>query len=319
MLHFEENGIERLVEVKFRDREHLMDIIDRIVSPIGRRVDASSPIVDAYLPDKSRVNIVLDPIAVTGPFLTIRKFVQQMTIEELVRRETFPAEIIPVFKMVAESALNFIVSGGTGGGKTTILNAIARYIPHDQSIVTIEDVLELDLQHPKVRSLITRPANIEGKGAITAKQLLINTLRMKPKRIVIGEVRDEVIDEALRAMNTGHPGSPFSIHANSPDELPETVEYLSPRSRDSILSRFGKTVQIIIQVNQLDDGTGRRRVTHISQVKGYQKGQVIIENLFEYDYGTDQLIRTNLPFYYAEKLKKKRIEVPEILLQVGGK
>jgi pilus assembly protein CpaF len=318
LIRVEENGVERVVENRFRDREHLMDIIQRIVSPIGRKVSLMSPIEDAFLPDGSRVNVIIDPIAVKGPYLSIRKFVPQLTIDELCRRGAFDEDIIPVLEATAKCALNTCVSGGTGGGKTTLLNAIARFIPENESIISIEDTLELDLHHPDVRSLLTRPANVEGKGEVTAAQLVKASLRMKPKRIIIGEVRDEVVNDCLSAMNTGHPGSMFSIHANSPEELPERVEFLSSKPRDSILSAFGKIINIVFQVNQLPDG--RRRMTHIAQICGYQKGNVVVENLFEYDYDQDRLIRTAIPFHYEKHMRDRRIEIPSILaIPAGGR
>jgi pilus assembly protein CpaF len=319
IIRIEENGAERtLEEIRFRDREHLMDIIQRIVSPIGREVNIRNPIEDAFLPDGSRVNIIIDPIAVKGPYLTIRKFVPQLTIEELCRRGAFTEDIIPVLEATAKCALNTCVSGGTGGGKTTLLNAIARFIPATESLITIEDTLELDLHHPDVRSLLTRPAGFEGTGEITATQLVKASLRMKPKRIIVGEARDSVIDDCLAAMNTGHPGSMFSAHANSPEELPERVEFMSEKPRESILSAFGKTMNMVYQVNQLPDG--RRRMTHIAQICGYQNGNVVVENLFEFDHDQDRLVRTNVPFRYEKQMRDRRIEIPSILaMPVGGR
>jgi pilus assembly protein CpaF len=317
VIRIEEDGAERTVdEIRFRDREHLMDIIQRIVSPIGREVNIRNPIEDAFLPDGSRVNIIIDPIAVKGPYLTIRKFVPQLTIEELCRRGAFREEIIPVLEATAKCALNTCVSGGTGGGKTTLLNAIARFIPETESLITIEDTLELDLHHPDVRSLLTRPAGIEGNGEITAKQLVKASLRMKPKRIIVGEARDSVIDDCFAAMNTGHPGSMFSAHANSPEELPERVEFMSEKPRESILSAFGKTMNMVYQVNQLPGG--RRRMTHISQICGYQNGNVVVENLFEYDYDLDRLVRTAVPFHYEKQMRDRKIEIPAILTTPAG-
>jgi len=312
----EEHGVERMVDVKFRDQEHVMDIIQRIVSPIGRKIDLMEPVVDAFLDDGSRVNVAIPPIAVHGPYISIRKFVPQMDIDEICARGTFQEEIKEVLRCIAEGSLNICISGGTGSGKTTILNAICRYIPREnEALVTIEDTLELDLDHPKVRSLLTRGANIEGKGEVTASMLVKNALRMKPTRIIVGEVRDAVVLDCFNAMNSGHPGSLFSIHCNKPEDLPERIELMSGLPKESIHPQVAKIIHIVVQVNRLKDG--RRRMTHISQFMGYENGKVQIQHLFEYDYEKDRLVRTKHPFRFEKELLEQKIEIPRILKEVG--
>lgn len=310
----EREGQESRVDTQFRNREHLMEVIEKIVAPIGRKVDMSNPIVDAFLPDKSRVNIVLDPIAVNGPFMNIRKFVKQLTVEELCRRGAFPEWVIPIFEFVAKARFGFIVTGGTGSGKTTLLNGVSQYIQHNHDIVTIQDVIELDLQHPEVRDLLTRPANAEGKGEITTKHLLRTAMRMRPDRIITGEVRDDSIDEALNAMITGHDGSAFSMHLESPDKVQSRIEYLSKNQK--IAEVFADAVQIILHVQRLDDG--RRRLTHVTQVAGIKNRRLQLENLLVFDRANDQLSRTDIPFHKTAEMQARGIAVPEVLLKVGS-
>jgi pilus assembly protein CpaF len=274
-------------DVRFRDNGQLLNICQRIVSQVGRRVDEASPICDARLPDGSRVNVIAPPLAIDGPTLTIRKFKKdKLTLDQLVRYGTITPEGATILQIVGRVRCNVLVSGGTGSGKTTLLNCLTRYIDADERIITCEDAAELQLQQPHVVRLETRPPNIEGEGEITMRDLVKNCLRMRPERIIVGEVRGPEAFDLLQAMNTGHDGSMGTLHANSPREALSRIESMitmggftlpSKTLREMIVS----SIDVIIQAARLRDGS--RRITHITEVLGMEGDVVITQDLFIYD------------------------------------
>jgi pilus assembly protein CpaF len=272
---------------RFRDEGHLMQIIERILAPLGRRVDESSPMVDARLPSGARVNVVVPPVAVHGPTLTIRKFSRNpFSMKDLVGFGTLGGDMAIFLEAAVEARLNIVVSGGTGSGKTTTLNALSGFIPGDQRIVTIEDAAELRLQQEHVVSLEARPANVEGRGQVTIRQLVINALRMRPDRIVVGEVRGGEALDMLQAMNTGHDGSLTTAHANTPRDLLSRLETMVLMAGTelpvrAIRQQVVAAVDLIVHQNRGRDG--RRRVTHITEVTGMEGDTITLQDLFVYD------------------------------------
>jgi len=270
----------------FRDNEHLLQILDRIVSKVGRRIDETSPMVDARLPDGSRLNAIIPPLAIDGCSLTIRKFgANPLTLENLLSFGTFTAEMVMLLEAAMKARLNCIISGGTGSGKTTLLNTLSSFIPIDQRVITIEDAAELQLQQEHVLRLETRPANIEGKGRITATDLVTNALRMRPDRIIIGECRGSEALDMLQAMNTGHEGSLTTIHANSPRDAVSRLETMISMGgielpMKAIRTQFSAAVDLIIQSNRLQGGP--RKVTHITEVLGMEGETVIMQDIFTF-------------------------------------
>jgi pilus assembly protein CpaF len=286
-VYIEVGGKIQRTGIRFRDNQQLLNICQRIVSQIGRRVDESSPICDARLPDGSRVNAIVPPLAIDGPALTIRKFKKdKLTLEQLVRFGTITPEGGDILKIIGRCRVNTIVSGGTGSGKTTMLNCITRYIDDDERIITCEDAAELQLQQPHVVRLESRPPNLEGEGQVTMRDLVRNCLRMRPERIIVGEVRGPEAFDLLQAMNTGHDGSMGTLHANNPREALSRLESMITMGGFSLPSRTIRemicaAVDVIIQVARLRDGS--RRVTHITEVVGMEGDVVITQDLFIYD------------------------------------
>jgi len=280
----ERNGQIERSNVVFRDNDHLLQILDRIVSKMGRRVDETSPMVDARLPDGSRLNAVIPPLALDGPSLTIRKFGSNpLGLEDLLNFGAFSPEMAMLLEGVIKARLNIIISGGTGSGKTTLLNTLSSFIPGDQRVITIEDAAELQLQQDHVLRLETRPPNIEGKGQITATDLVKNALRMRPDRIIIGECRGAETLDMLQAMNTGHEGSLTTIHANSPRDGVSRMETMIAMGgielpMKALRQQFTAAVDLIIQVNRLQGGP--RKVTHITEVLGMEQDTVIMQDIF---------------------------------------
>jgi len=270
--------------VKFRDNEHLLQILDRIVSKVGRRVDETSPMVDARLPDGSRLNAIIPPLAIDGPSLTIRRFgANPLMLEDLLRFGAFTPEMVMLLEGAMKARLNCLISGGTGSGKTTLLNTLSSFIPNDQRVVTIEDAAELRLQQEHVLRLETRPPNIEGRGAITATDLVKNALRMRPDRIIIGECRGAEALDMLQAMNTGHEGSLTTIHANSPRDAVSRLETMISMGgielpMKALRTQFASAVDLIIQVLRLQGGP--RKVTHITEVVGMEGETVVMQDIF---------------------------------------
>jgi pilus assembly protein CpaF len=273
--------------IRFRDNQQLLNICQRIVSQVGRRVDESSPICDARLPDGSRVNAIVPPLAIDGPALTIRKFKKdKLTLEQLVKYGTISPEGAEILKIIGRSRVNTLISGGTGSGKTTLLNCLTRYIDPDERIVTCEDAAELQLQQPHVVRLETRPPNLEGEGQITMRDLVRNCLRMRPERIIVGEVRGPEAFDLLQAMNTGHDGSMGTLHANTPREALSRLESMITMGGYSLPSRTIRemicaSVDVVIQAARLRDGS--RRITHVTEVVGLEGDVIITQDIFLYD------------------------------------
>ena len=273
--------------VRFRDNQQLLNICQRIVSQVGRRVDETSPICDARLPDGSRVNVIAPPLALDGAALTIRKFKKdKLTLDQLVKFGSITPEGAQILQIIGRVRCNVVISGGTGSGKTTLLNCLTHYIDRDERIVTCEDSAELQLQQPHVVRLETRPPNIEGEGAVTMRDLVKNCLRMRPERIVVGEVRGPEVFDLLQAMNTGHDGSMGTIHANSPRECLNRMESMIAMGGYSLPSKTVKeiicgSVDIIIQASRLRDGS--RRITHITEVLGMEGDVIITQDLLVYE------------------------------------
>src|ERR1700726_2593049 len=283
-VYIERRGLLELTNIQFRDDIHLMAIIDRIVSAIGRRVDESSPMVDARLADGSRVNAIIPPLAVDGPTLSIRRFGRYpLRAENLIQNNTLTAPMMALLRGCVKARLNILVSGGTGAGKTTLLNVLSSNISDRERIVTIEDAAELQLHQEHVVRLETRPPNIEGKGAVYQRQLMINSLRMRPDRIIVGEVRGEEALDMLQAMNTGHDGSLTTIHANSPHDAISRLETMVAMSDLNIPERairhqIASAIDVIVQVSRLSDGT--RKIISIAEITGMEGEIVTMQEIF---------------------------------------
>jgi len=274
-------------DVRFRDDQHLLQVIDRIVSAVGRRIDDSSPMVDARLKDGSRVNAIVPPLALDGPHLSIRKFRRDvLSAEDLMRNGSVSQQMLTFVRAAVQARLNVLVSGGTGSGKTTFLNMLSDAIPDDERIVTIEDSAELQLRQPHVVRLETRPPNIEGKGAVTQRQLVINALRMRPDRIIIGEVRSSEALDMLQAMNTGHDGSLTTLHANSPRDALARLETMIQMSginlgEAAMRRQISSAIDIVIQLGRLSDGG--RKVMNVSEVVGMEGDVITMQDLFVFE------------------------------------
>ena len=291
--YIEVAGKIQLTNVRFRDNAQLLNICQRIVSQVGRRVDESSPICDARLPDGSRVNVIVGPLALDGPTLTIRKFKRdKLTLEQMVKYGTITAEGAEILRIVGRSRCNTVISGGTGSGKTTLLNCLTHAIDEDERIITCEDAAELQLQQPHVVRLETRPPNLEGEGQITMRDLVRNCLRMRPERIIVGEVRGPEAFDLLQAMNTGHDGSMGTLHANSPREALSRMESMISMGGFNLPARtiremIATSVDVIVQTQRLRDGS--RRITHITEVVGMESEVVTTQDIFVYEMlGEDQ-------------------------------
>lgn len=286
-VYVERKGKLELTEVVFRDNAHVQHIIEKIVAPIGRRIDESSPMVDARLPDGSRVNAIIPPISLCGPCISIRKFSKDpLTVDDLLGFGTLSLEMAAFLEAAVKARLNVVVSGGTGSGKTTTLNILSSFIPDDERIVTIEDAAELQLRQDHVVSLETRPANIEGKGAVTIRDLVKNSLRMRPERIVVGEVRSGEALDMLQAMNTGHDGSLTTGHANSPRDMLSRLETMVLMAGidlpvRAIREQISSAIDLIVQQSRLRDGS--RKITHITEVQGMEGEVIVLQDLFIYE------------------------------------
>jgi pilus assembly protein CpaF len=273
--------------IRFRDNQQLLNVSQRIVSQIGRRVDESSPICDARLPDGSRVNVIVPPLAIDGPSLTIRKFKKdKLTLEQLTKFGSISPEGAEILKVIGRSRVNTIISGGTGSGKTTLLNCLTRYIDEDERIITCEDAAELQLQQPHVVRLETRPPNLEGEGQVSMRDLVRNCLRMRPERIIVGEVRGPEAFDLLQAMNTGHDGSMGTLHANNPREALSRMESMITMGGFSLPSRTIRemicaSVDVIVQAARLRDGS--RRITHVTEVVGMEGDVIVTQDIFLYE------------------------------------
>ncbi|MGC1903950.1 MAG: CpaF family protein [Candidatus Acidiferrum sp.] len=321
-VYIERKGMLEMTSIQFRDDIHLMSIIDRIVSAVGRRVDESSPMVDARLADGSRVNAIIPPLAVDGPCLSIRRFGRDpLTADDLIHNNSLTESMLELLRGCVKARLNILVSGGTGAGKTTFLNVLSSYISNRERIVTVEDAAELQLHQDHVVRLETRPANIEGKGAIQQRQLVINSLRMRPDRIIVGEVRGEEALDMLQAMNTGHDGSLTTIHANTPRDALSRLETMvamgSLNIPDSAIRRqIASAVDVVVQVSRLSDGT--RKVIALSEITGMEGDIVSMQDIFVFrkrgirDNGEvlGEFVPTGIRPKFAEKLQVSGINLP---------
>ena len=323
-IYIERRGKLERTSIAFKDNDHLMRVIERIVSRVGRRIDEAQPMVDARLPDGSRVNAIIPPLALDGAVLSIRRFgADPLRMSALIEYGALTKEVALVFEMCVKARLNMIISGGTGAGKTTLLNALSAYIPEDHRIVTIEDSAELQLQQPHVVRLETRPPNIEGKGEVSQRDLVRNALRMRPDRIVIGEVRGGESIDMLQAMNTGHDGSLTTVHANTPRDALARLETMIQMTGMKLSDRamrqqIASAVNLVIQVARLTDGT--RRITSISEITGMEGETITMQEIFQYERtGIDRegkvlgrFRATGIRPRFAERLKQYGMQLPAI-------
>ena len=325
--------IERLgkilrVPVSFESDEHVMRIIDKIVAPLGRRIDESSPYVDARLPDGSRVNAVIPPISLVGPVLTVRKFSRNpITIEQLISFGTITPEALQFLKACVESKLNMVISGGTGSGKTTLLNILSQYIPADERIVTVENAAELQLRQEHVVTLESRPPNIEGRGEVTIRQLVINCLRMRPDRIIVGEIRDEAALDMLQAMNTGHDGSLTTLHSNSPRDTLARLETMVMMAGmelpvRAIREQVASAIDLIVHQERLRDGT--RKIVNITEVSGMEGDIITMTDIFVFEQTgyeggkiVGRLRSTGLRPKFMDKIEATGIHLPPSIFGIG--
>jgi pilus assembly protein CpaF len=321
-IYIERRGKLEKTAISFKDDEHLMRVIERIVSTVGRRIDEAQPMVDARLPDGSRVNAIIPPLAIDGPTLSIRRFgADPLRMPALIENGALTKEIAILFEMCVRARLNIIISGGTGAGKTTLLNAMSAYIPADERIVTIEDSAELQMQQPHCVRLETRPSNIEGKGEITQRDLVKNSLRMRPDRIVVGEVRGGEAIDMLQAMNTGHDGSLTTIHANSPRDalsrLETMIQMTGMRLSDRAMrQQIASAVNLVIQVARLTDGT--RRVVSIYEITGMEGEMITMQEIFLFERTNvdangkviGRFRTTGIRPRFAERLKQYGMQLP---------
>lgn len=327
-VYVEQNGKLILTDIKFRDNQHVMHIIERIVAPLGRRIDESSPMVDARLPNGSRVNAIIPPLALNGPTITIRKFSEKpLTVKDLINFGTITPNIAMFLKACVEARLNIVVSGGTGSGKTTMLNVLSSFIPEDERIITIEDAAELQLNQQHVVRLETRPPNIEGKGAITIRDLVRNSLRMRPDRIVVGEVRSGEALDMLQAMNTGHDGSLTTGHANSPRDMLARLETMVLMAGmdlpvRAIREQIASAIDLIIQQARFKDGS--RRVTHITEVVGMEGDVITLQDIFVFKMkGKDEkgriigdIVPTGIKPKVLDKIQAAQIYLPQEIFNI---
>jgi pilus assembly protein CpaF len=326
-IYIERRGRIEPTNVRFKDDEHLMRVIERIVSSVGRRIDESSPMVDARLQDGSRVNAIIPPLSIDGPVLSIRRFGSDpLRMAMLTENKALTKDIADMLQMVVHARLNVLISGGTGAGKTTLLNALSAFIPENERIVTIEDSAELQLQQPHVVRLETRPPNIEGRGEVTQRDLVRNALRMRPDRIVIGEVRGGEAIDMLQAMNTGHDGSLTTIHANTPRDalarLETMIQMTGMRLSDRAMrQQVAAAINLVVQVARLSDGS--RRVTSISEITGMEGETITMQEIFMYERtGVDkdgQVIGrfkpTGIRPRFAERLKACGLQLPRVFFE----
>ena len=322
-IYYEKAGRILKSDVRFVDEVHLRRIIDKIVGQIGRRVDEATPMVDARLPDGSRVNAIISPLAIGGPYLTIRKFaVDPYQEADLISFGTLTQRTADFLRACVRGRLNVIISGGTGSGKTTTLNVVSAYIPGDERIITVEDAAELQLHQEHVLTLESRPANIEGLGSVTIRDLVKNTLRMRPDRIVVGEVRDAAALDMLQAMNTGHDGSLTTVHSNTPRDTLSRIETMVLMAGfdlpvRAIREQISSAVDLVVHVSRLKDGT--RRVTHVTEVEGMEGDIITLQDLFLFDFGMGvdddgrykgRLKATGIRPSFSEELENQGIRLP---------
>ncbi len=321
-VYIERRGKLERTEVRFNDDQHLLNIIDRIVSAVGRRIDESSPMVDARLADGSRVNAIIPPLALNGPVLSIRRFaVELLTIDDLLRIGTLTPALADVLRGIVAARLNVLISGGTGAGKTTLLNIVSGFIPRDERIVTIEDSAELQLQQPHVVRLETRPPNIEGRGEVNQRDLVRNSLRMRPDRIIIGEVRGAEALDMLQAMNTGHDGSLTTVHANSPRDAFSRIETMVSMTGlqfpiKALRAQMASAINVVVQVERSEDG--KRRVVSLQEVNGMEGDIITMSEIFTFRRtGIDEqgkvlgsLVATGVVPAFHKRLAVRGVQIP---------
>ena len=329
-IYVERSGKLQRVPVAFEDDEHVMRIIERIVAPLGRRVDESSPYVDARLPDGSRVNIVIPPISLVGPVVTIRKFFKTpLTVQDLIKFGSITPEAVQFLEACVKARLNIVISGGTGSGKTTLLNILSGFIPHDERIITVENAAELQLRQEHVVTLESRPPNIEGRGEVTIRQLVINTLRMRPDRIIVGEVRGAEALDMLQAMNTGHEGSMTTVHSNSPRDTLSRMETMTLMAGmelpvRAIREQIASAIDLIVHQSRMRDGS--RKVVAISEVSGMEGDVISMTDLFVFQHGGfrdgkvyGRLTPTGLRPKFMDKIEAAGIHLPASIFGIGGR
>jgi pilus assembly protein CpaF len=327
-IYVERNGRLHPVGASFSDEAHLRRTIEKIVARVGRRVDESSPMVDARLPDGSRINAIVPPVAIDGSMLTIRKFAAEpLTMGHLIRFGTMTPQVADLLRLCVQGRMNIVIGGGTGSGKTTTLNVLSAFIPADERIITIEDAAELQLRQDHVLRLESRPANLEKRGEITIRDLVRNSLRMRPDRIIIGEVRDGATLDMLQAMNTGHDGSITTIHSNSPRDTLSRMETMVMMAgveltQRAIREQMASAIDLIVHQSRLKDGS--RRITHITEVQGTESEVVVLQDVFVFDFhaGTDErgsprgLLRpTGLRPMFLDRLADRGVQVPPGVFQ----
>ena len=326
-VYIERAGLLEETGVMFKDDAHLMHIVDKVVSAVGRRVDESSPMVDARLADGSRVNVIIPPLAIDGPIVSIRRFGRTpLKDEDLILNRTLTPPMLEILQGAVKARLSMVISGGTGAGKTTFLNVLSGYISDRERIVTIEDSAELQLKQQHVVRLECRPPNVEGKGAVKQRQLLINSLRMRPDRIIVGEVRGEEALDMLQAMNTGHDGSLTTVHANSPRDAIARMETMALMANlnlpeRAIRQQIASAIAIVVQLSRMSDGT--RRVTHLAEITGMDEEVVSMQDIFVFEkHGiapngrvVGQFTATGIRPKFAEKLKASGISLPASLFE----
>jgi pilus assembly protein CpaF len=329
-IYIERKGKLHRVPVTFENNEHVLRIIDRIVAPLGRRIDEASPYVDARLPDGSRVNAVISPISLVGPVLTIRKFARNpITVDQLIQFGSISQEALQFLKACVEARLNIIISGGTGSGKTTFLNIISGFIPGDERIVTIENAAELQLRQDHVVTLESRPPNIEGRGEVTIRQLVINALRMRPDRIIVGEIRDEAALDMLQAMNTGHDGSMTTLHSNGPRDSMSRLETMTLMAgmdlpARAIREQVSSAINVVVHQDRMRDGT--RKVVNITEVSGMEGDVITMTDIFIFEQtGVEngqivgRLRPTGLRPKFMDKIEAAGIHLPPSIFGIGDR
>ncbi|GAB4504654.1 MAG: CpaF family protein [Anaerolineales bacterium] len=329
-IYIERKGKLHRVPVTFENNEHVMRIIDRIVAPLGRRIDEASPYVDARLPDGSRVNAVIPPISLVGPVLTIRKFAKNpITLEQLIQFGTVTPEALQFLKACVESRLNIVISGGTGSGKTTLLNILSSFIPGDERIITVENAAELQLRQEHVVTLESRPPNIEGRGEVTIRQLVINCLRMRPERIIVGEIRDEAALDMLQAMNTGHDGSMTTLHSNGPRDTLSRLETMTMMAGmelpvRAIREQVASAIDLIVHQERMRDGT--RKIVSITEISGMEGDVITMTDIFVFEQTgiedgkiVGRLRPTGLRPKFMDKIEAAGIHLPPSIFGIGDR
>src|SRR5438034_302182 len=326
-VYVERAGVLEESNIMFKDNSHLMNIIDKVVSAVGRRVDESSPMVDARLADGSRVNVIIPPLAIDGAHMSIRRFGHiPITEDDLIKNQTITQPMLELLRGAVKSRINIVVSGGTGAGKTTLLNVLSGYISEKERIVTIEDSAELQMKQRHCVRLETRPSNIEGRGAVMQRQLVINSLRMRPDRIVVGEVRGEEALDMLQAMNTGHDGSITTVHANTPRDAIARMETMAMMANlnlpeKAVRRQIASAVAIVVQISRFNDGT--RRITHMTEITGMEEDIISMQDVFVFEkHGISPEGRvlgaftaTGIRPKFADRLKSSGINVPASLFE----